>query len=184
MERILSLKSSLEQYTAADGREEGFRQEMLRLTQTPAPMCRLQMSPGHFTASAFVLSPCMKSILLIFHEKLRMWLQPGGHVEPGDLHLVASAKRELEEETGVVNPRSFHDSANIFAIDIHEIPIHKSQPAHRHFDIRYLFVAETLAMQAASDALDARWVPRNQVENIQTDQSVLSTLEKISQMLT
>jgi 8-oxo-dGTP pyrophosphatase MutT (NUDIX family) len=50
-----------------------------------------------WTASVLVLRPDRR-ILLLFHEKLRVWLGPGGHIEPGETPDEA-AVREVEEET-------------------------------------------------------------------------------------
>src|SRR5262245_6057071 len=37
------------------------------------------IAQGHLTASAVVLTRDGTRVLLLFHEKLRRWLQPGGH---------------------------------------------------------------------------------------------------------
>src|SRR5437762_10909961 len=71
-------------YTPVDAREAGFRRRMLELARMTGACGRRHMSPGHFTASAFVLSPDYDEVLLIFHKKLGRWLQPGGHVDAGD----------------------------------------------------------------------------------------------------
>ena len=38
-------------------------------------------------------------VLLLFHTKLKRWLQPGGHAD--DPNLARVALREAEEETGI-----------------------------------------------------------------------------------
>lgn len=119
-----------------------------------AALARDTFDPGHFTASAFVLSPDSKSLLLIFHKKLKMWLQPGGHIEVTDSDLVESARREVCEETGlsqleVVTP--------LFDIDVHHIPAWGTTPAHLHHDVRCLFRASELEVKAGDDVADARW---------------------------
>ncbi len=53
---------------------------------------------GYITASGLVLSPDSSKVLLIFHNKLEMFLQPGGHIEPEGNDLFESAKREVKEE--------------------------------------------------------------------------------------
>ena len=35
----------------------------------------------HFCASAFIIDPYTKKILLIKHKKNGRWTQPGGHIE-------------------------------------------------------------------------------------------------------
>jgi len=52
-----------------------------------------------FTASAIVISPTQK-ILLHYHKKHDVWIQPGGHVDPGEDHIEALA-HEILEETGL-----------------------------------------------------------------------------------
>ena len=53
---------------------------MIELAQSGEESLRRDaFSPGHFTASAFVLSPRRDQLLLILHKKLGLWLQPGGH---------------------------------------------------------------------------------------------------------
>jgi 8-oxo-dGTP pyrophosphatase MutT (NUDIX family) len=51
---------------------------------------------GHLTGSAAVVDPTSRRLLLLFHAKVRRWLQPGGHAD-GDGNLAAVALREAEE---------------------------------------------------------------------------------------
>ena len=41
--------------------------------------------PVHLTTSTFVYSTDLASVLLVLHGKAKLWLQPGGHLEPEDL---------------------------------------------------------------------------------------------------
>lgn len=134
------------------------------------PTTRAHYAPGHFTASAFVVSPERDRLLLIEHQKLGRWLQPGGHLEPNDTDLIQAARRELEEETGLCHARL--ELPGIFDLDVHEIPAHGIEPAHSHFDVRFLFRAPTLAIAAASDAKTARWVPLEEAAAPSADASV------------
>jgi 8-oxo-dGTP pyrophosphatase MutT (NUDIX family) len=60
----------------------------------------------HFTASAFVTHA--GRVLLLLHRNKRLWLPPGGHVEPDEAP-DAAAVREVWEEAGlrveVTSPR-------------------------------------------------------------------------------
>jgi len=174
------LQELLQAHPTADERESGFVEEMRALLDRPTDcFSRDHFVPGHFTASAFVLSPNEEELLLIFHGKLHRWLQPGGHVEPEDLDIIAAAHREVSEEVGLGLHQLEPLTDGIFDVDIHEIPARKADPAHLHLDVRILFRATTYDMQAGSDAKDARWVPLTKMESIESDASVMRAVEKL-----
>lgn len=85
-------------------------------------------SPWHITASAFVISP--RGVILHKHRILGIWVQPGGHVDPGEEPETA-AQRETLEETGLVT-RPW-GSGSVFHVDVHAGP-----RGHTHFDVRYI----------------------------------------------
>ena len=49
---------------------------------------------GHVTASALILDPVRRSVLLTLHPRAGMWLQVGGHCDPDDITLLDAARRE------------------------------------------------------------------------------------------
>jgi 8-oxo-dGTP pyrophosphatase MutT (NUDIX family) len=101
----------------------------------PEPLSRSQPA-AHFTGSAVVTDG--RRVALVHHRKLGRWLQPGGHVEPGDGDdLLATALREAVEETGC--PVVPHPTApRPLDVDVHPIPSRGTEPAHLHLDIRFL----------------------------------------------
>ena len=124
-----------------------------------------------------MLSPDQQSVLLIYHGKLHRWLQPGGHVDPDDPDVVAAARREVLEETGMADIHIHQEG--IFDVDIHEIPPLKNDPPHEHFDVRFLFRATSTIIEAGSDAKDARWTLFKDVNEDESDRSVMRAMEKL-----
>lgn len=119
--------------------------------------------PGHITGSAFVIDPVQRTTLLIHHAGLNKWVQPGGHVDPGETALDA-ALRETQEETGI---SGLLLSEGIFDVDIHPIPAseRKREPAHYHLDVRYLVSADSsAAVQISPDESHGfQWISLDQL---------------------
>lgn len=145
------------------------------------PLSRSNTEPGHITASAFVLSPDLTRVLLIHHAFLGLWIQPGGHVEPGDVDLAAACRREVVEETGVTELRLLPGFPDLLDIDVHEIPANprKGEGAHRHYDLRTLWAADSDRLVDTGEVLAVRWVPFDEVASLNTDASVRRALTRI-----
>jgi 8-oxo-dGTP pyrophosphatase MutT (NUDIX family) len=127
------------------------------LARCPDPFARGRFEPGHFTASAFVASSDLAATLMIRHPRLGRWLQPGGHVEPGDDDLLETARREVAEETGLDDLVPEPDGP--FDLDIHRIPAGEHEPAHLHFDVRFRFRVATDRPARIAGAHETRWFP-------------------------
>ncbi len=121
---------------------------------------------GHITASAVVVNETFDQMLLMHHKKLNIWLQFGGHTD-GNPDVLAVAKKELSEESGIEKARLV--SEDIFDLAIHEIPERKDEPEHLHFDIRFLFVVpSTVSFKVNKDeGHDVRWFALDKVNDIE-----------------
>ena len=139
---------------------------------------------GHFTASAWVVNAQMDKVLLVHHKKLNKWLQPGGHADGSD-DILAMARQEVWEETGLKNVKLGYDG--IFDVDAHPIPEAPKngvmEPAHTHYDIRYLLIADENTPLAVSDeSNDLSWFDLDKAVqfNPELERMVLKT-QKLSQ---
>jgi 8-oxo-dGTP pyrophosphatase MutT (NUDIX family) len=114
--------------------------------------------------------------LLTHHKKLGRWLQLGGHAD-GDSQVMRVASREAEEESGLKQLALV--SREIFDIDVHLIPERGQEPAHYHYDVRFLFEAdknETLVVSEESN--DLAWVPLVSIEDYSCEESILRMVRK------
>jgi 8-oxo-dGTP pyrophosphatase MutT (NUDIX family) len=89
--------------------------------------------PTHVTSSAIVVG--QRGVLLVRHRRLGIWVQPGGHLHPGE-PLAAGAAREAAEETGlaVVHPPRGPTLAHV--------DVHPGGRGHTHLDLRWLLLAD------------------------------------------
>lgn len=180
-----TLRRIVQNHAAVGEQERAHLAAMQALLDAPGDPCaRDHFEPGHFTASAFVLSPDGERVLLIHHGKLHRWLQPGGHLDPTDPDVVAAAVREVAEETGLEEVVLAPGFPELLDVDVHEIPPNprRGEPAHRHFDLRVLLWATSEVLTAGSDAHDARWVPLSEVADWETDASVLRAVERLQDL--
>lgn len=172
-----SLSRLVEAHRAADAEERKHRDHVLRfLAEAKRPMDRNEFEPGHITGSAFVVSDDGRRVLLIHHAKLRKWMQPGGHVEAGETDVREVARREAQEEVGVVTAPG---TGELLDIDVHTIPARKDQPEHFHFDLRYLFLVPHGAIATTDEVLDARWFELGEAEAMEIDPGVRRMIRKV-----
>ena len=126
---------------------------------------------GHFTGSAWVVSPDRSKVLLTHHKKLNKWLQLGGHSD-GEENLLEVAVREAKEESGLKGFKIL--SEYIFDLDIHKIPQFSDEPPHFHYDVRFLLQAdpekEPIIVNHESHSL--AWVPIHKIFSLNPETSI------------
>ena len=116
-------------------------------------------SPLHVTASALVVHPPSARVLLRWHERMRSWLQVGGHFDPGEADPLAVALREAREETGLTDLR-VAPGARARPLHLAIVPVVPGggEPAHEHADIRYLLITDAPdAVVPEAPAARLRW---------------------------
>lgn len=136
---------------------------------------------GHITGSAWVVNATGYEVLLTHHRKLDRWLQLGGHAD-GESDVLGVAMKEAEEESGLTDFTQVGDG--IFDIDIHLIPERKGEPAHFHYDVRYVLRANgCLDFTVSEESHDLRWVKLEEVKTLTTESSMMRMVAKWSKQL-
>ncbi|MEU1498141.1 NUDIX hydrolase [Streptomyces sp. NPDC005732] len=155
---------------AYEGQEELRQVYLDHLSAHPDGMWKA-CTAGHVTASALVVDPEAGRVLLTLHRKLRMWLQMGGHCEPGDPTLTSAALREAGEESGIEGLTLLPGGP--VRLDRHAIPA----PCNWHLDVQYAALAPAGSTAEISDeSLDVRWFGYDEVAEV-ADASVVRLVE-------
>lgn len=176
---VAELQALIARHRPSDPSEERSVKRVAQLLKTSGrPFWRGQVNPGHLTASAVVVDGERTKTLLIFHEKLQRWLQPGGHFEVHETQPVDVAAREVKEETGLSTswPGAL---PRLLDVDVHAIPARPGEPAHYHYDLRYLLVAQGDPV-AGDGATQAKWFTYDELAALDLDPGLRRALGKIS----
>ena len=141
--RRVTLLEELEQYRPWNEQEERDRTELLRRLRSGEDLYTRDNSAGHLTASAWVVSPDRRRVLMAYHNIYDSWSWLGGHAD-GDHDLLAVAAREVREESGLTAVRPV--SRSIYSVEILTVDGHEKRGAyvssHLHLNVTYLLEAD------------------------------------------
>ncbi|MFH8792450.1 NUDIX hydrolase [Streptomyces sp. NPDC017941] len=158
------IRETLDDYLAAHPDDKGLLARLEELLHAGADLASRKEFRGHVTAGAVLADPTGR-VLHIKHLTLNRWLLPGGHVEADDSGLLAAAQRELAEETGITASVVIPAGHRPVHIDAHAIPA-KDEPAHRHFDFRFLFRTSAYVVELqTSEVTAAAWRDTDAIED-------------------
>jgi 8-oxo-dGTP pyrophosphatase MutT (NUDIX family) len=143
------LRTLVERHRPASPREVAARERFLtELALLPTP-CDEHAGPTHVTASGIVVGP--RGTVLHRHKRLGVWMQPGGHIDPGESPDEA-ARREATEELGLAVA---HPAGGPLLI---HLDVHEAAYGHTHLDLRYLLLgADGDPEPPPDESPDARW---------------------------
>lgn len=142
------LRLQIERITPVDAREAvSIEMTLDRLTWPGDPYSESE-NVHHVTSSSFVISS--RGVILHRHRRLGIWVQPGGHVDPGESPEEACVRETIEETGLVVHHLS---PAELFHVDVHPGP-----KGHTHYDLRYVLTGEPLDPRPpAHESPDVFW---------------------------
>ena len=177
MSRVES-RSQLLNLGLSDRPEEAAdRDRMINLLDHCSTCFSRETFPAHFTGSALVVSWDAARVLLHHHRKLDRWLQFGGHCD-GSEDVLSVARREAFEESGIAGLAPVSNQP--FDLDIHEIPVFGAEPAHEHYDVRYLFAAPNRATATiSSESNELRWFTLEQAQHQNLDPGQLRIIARL-----
>ena len=172
------LNGLLTGYQAASEAEAADVERMRRLAAAAAdPWSRSQL-PLHLTASALVVHPASRRVLLRWHVKHDRWLQVGGHGDPGETDPLQIALREAREETGLTDLVPWPDGSLQHAAVCYVRPS-GADPEHEHGDLRYFLATEhpdAIAPENAQSPL--RWLAIDEARALVGDNNLGETLDR------
>ena len=139
---MMSILDDLEVYRPWNEQEARDVEELLRRLRSGEELYTRDNASAHLTASAWVVSPDRRQVLLAYHNLYRSWAWLGGHAD-GERDLLNVALREVREESGLSDVRPVTDalySVEILTVDGHE-KRGKYISSHLHLNVTYLLEA-------------------------------------------
>jgi 8-oxo-dGTP pyrophosphatase MutT (NUDIX family) len=144
---------------------------------------------GHIAGDAVIFSPDLKKVLLVFHKRYGVWIQPGGHWDKGEDGPWLTASREAEEETGLNNLKRV-DITDDFRVPLHiatgPVPAspERGEPDHWHHDFRYGYIAESEDLPANTDSGigGIKWLPIERIE-VSAAHDLPTSIKRMSQLV-
>lgn len=140
---MMSILDDLEVYRPWNEQEARDVEELLRRLRSGEELYTRDNASAHLTASAWVVSPDRRQVLLAYHNLYRSWAWLGGHAD-GERDLLNVALREVREESGLSDVRPVTDalySVEILTVDGHE-KRGKYISSHLHLNVTYLLEAD------------------------------------------
>ena len=162
--------------------EEADVARMRRLAETESDPWRRSL-PLHFTASALIVHPASKRVLLRWHQRQERWLQVGGHGDPGESDPLDIALREAEEESGLDDLVPWPD-ASLRHLVVVDVAPGKGEPAHEHADLRYfLATAHPDAVRPENPDAPLRWLTIGEARDLVGGNNLRVTLDRLEDEL-
>ena len=177
----MGLREEIEKYVPYNEQEEKDKQTILKYMDSFDNVLTRDNEFGHFTSSAWVANKEKTKVLMIYHNIYKSWAWTGGHAD-GNPDLLATAIRELKEETGVENVKVIDN--NIFSLEIVCVDGHvkkgKYVSSHVHLNATYLLeVDENEILRIKDDENSGvKWINIEDVEKVVNEKWVFENAYK------
>ncbi|GII65674.1 hypothetical protein Skr01_57590 [Sphaerisporangium krabiense] len=140
-------------------------------------------TPLHLTASALIVHPPTRRVLLRWHPRQRAWLQVGGHADPHEELPLAIALREGAEETGLADLAPWPDAALVHLVIV-PVAAGAAEPAHEHADLRFVLATATPeAVRPENPEARLRWASVAEARELTTEDNLRETLARVGRLL-
>lgn len=183
----MGLREEIEKYVPYNEQEEKDKQTILKYMDSFDNVLTRDNEFGHFTSSAWVANKEKTKVLMIYHNIYKSWAWTGGHAD-GNPDLLATAIRELKEETGVENVKVIDN--NIFSLEIVCVDGHvkkgKYVSSHVHLNATYLLeVDENEILRIKDDENSGvKWINIEDVAKVVNEKWVFENVyKKLNQKL-
>lgn len=186
----MNLKKQIENYNPYNEQETCDKKIILRYLNAFDDVLTRDNELGHFTASAWVINKEKTKILMVYHNIYNSWCWTGGHAD-GEDDLLATAIREVNEETGVKNVIPL--SKDIFSLEVICVDGHiknkKYVSSHVHLNLTYLLEADefdTLLIKEDENS-GVKWIKIEDIKDVCSEEWMINNIynklnEKLKKM--
>lgn len=147
-----SLLEQIEAFVPGCPQEERDRETMLTYLRTHPDALTREDEQAHMTASAWVLSPDRRRVVMVYHNIYQSWSWTGGHAD-GACDMLSVALREVREETGLKDLTPITE--DIFSLECLHVAAHEKNGKfvadHIHMNVTYLLQAGEETVRKKSD---------------------------------
>lgn len=168
----MDLIEELKAYKPFNEQEEKDRAEMLRRLLSGEELYSRDNDSAHLTASAWVVSPDRKRVLLCYHNLYDSWSWLGGHAD-GERDLLKVALKEVQEESSLLHVRPL--SEKIYSLEILTVDGHEKKgkyvSSHLHLNVTYLLEGDPqdVLHNKADENKAVRWFSPEEAESVPSE---------------
>lgn len=168
----MNLLDQIRNFTPENPQEEHDKAVLLSWLESGAEIFTRNNPVAHLTASAWVVSPDRKYVLMAYHNLYDSWAWLGGHAD-GERDLLQVAFREAKEESGITQVKPVQAapiSLEILTVDGHE-KRGEYVSSHLHLNVTYLFEADMdQALTVKPDENSGvSWIPVDRIGKYSTE---------------